>query len=115
RRTDGRGSLALVNRLLNFLLGVGRSDHDRVSLLGALEEERRARLARGSKRLTTFAWYAAEVVRALGWGLRDALVRCASAAGTQPPAPSTRSFISWPDIKLSLRLLIRNPGLTLVS
>ena len=32
----------------------------------------------------------------------------------QHPARSTL-FLSWPDIKLSLRLLIRNPGLTVVS
>ncbi len=30
-------------------------------------------------------------------------------------APHASSFVSWPDIKLSLRLLIRNPGLTVVS
>ena len=36
------------------------------------------------------------------------------APSTQHPAPSGL-FVSWPDIKLSLRLLIRNPGLTVVS
>ena len=89
-----------MKHLVAFLLGVGRSDDERVSLLGDLEEERRTRLARGSGRLLVFAWYTAEVLRAFLWGLRDA----------RPP-----SFASWPDIKLSLRLLIRNPGLTAVS
>ena len=70
---------SLLNFLLRVLLSVGRSDDDRVSLLGDLEEERRARLARGSGRLAAFAWYAAEIVRALVWGLRDAFVRRAFA------------------------------------
>jgi hypothetical protein len=56
---------------LTFLLRVGRSDDERVSLLGDLEEERRARLARGSGQLVVFAWYTAEVLRAFLWGLRD--------------------------------------------
>ena len=59
---------------LNFLLRVGRSDNERVSLLGDLEEEHRARLARGSRRLASFAWYTAEIFRALAWGLRDTFV-----------------------------------------
>ena len=89
-----------MKHLVAFLLRVGRSDDERVSLLGDLEEERRTRLARGSGRLLVFAWYTTEVLGAFLWGLRDA----------HPP-----SFASWPDIKLSLRLLIRNPGLTAVS
>jgi hypothetical protein len=93
---------------LTFLLRVGRSDDDRVSLLGDIEEERRARHARGSSRLAVFAWSTAEICRALLWGLRDALVRRAL-------APRARFMLSWADIKLSLRLLIRNPGLTAVS
>ena len=92
-----------------------------MSLLGDLEEERRARLARGSSRLAVFAWYTAEIVRAFVWGLRDAFVR--RAVAHIAPAlrdqlrrtSSPRSLLSWPDIKLSLRLLIRNPGLTVVS
>ena len=84
-----------MKHLVAFLLRVGRSDDERVSLLGDLEEERRTRLARGSGRLLVFAWYTAEVLRAFLWGLRDA----------HPP-----SFASWPDIKLSLRLLIRTPA-----
>jgi putative ABC transport system permease protein len=97
---------SLIKFLLRVLLSVGRSDDDRVSLLGDLEEEHRIRLARGSGRLATFAWYASEIVRALVWGLRDASTR----RGHSP-----LSLPSWPDIKLSLRLLIRNPGLTVVS
>ena len=93
---------------LTFLLRVGRSDDDRVSLLGDIEEERRVRLARGSSRLAVFAWSTAEISRALLWGLRDALVRRAC-------APRTRFMLSWPDLKLSLRLLVRSPGLTVVS
>ena len=54
--------------LLAFLLRVGRSDDERVSLLGDLEEERRARLARGSSRLAVFAWSTAEILRALALG-----------------------------------------------
>src|SRR6185295_19371064 len=86
---------------LGFLLRVGRSDDERVSLLGDLEEERRARLARGSSRLAIFAWSTAEILRAFAWGLRDVRLRPSGYGGT--------------DIKLSLRLLIRNPGLTAVS
>ena len=114
-----------MNRLLNFLLRVGRSDDDRVSLLGDLEEEHRARLARGSRRLTAFVWYTVEILRALVWGLRDTFVRRAFARRTSQVAsayakasadrPRRASFCSWPDLKLSLRLLIRNPGLTVVS
>jgi putative ABC transport system permease protein len=100
---------------LNFLLRVGRSNDERVSLLGDLEEERCARLARGSSRLAVFVWYTAEVLRAFLWGLRDSFMRRGSAPGTPHLAPRTRSMFSWPDIKLSLRLLIRNPGLTAVA
>ena len=67
----------LLNALLSFLSGVGRSDDERVSLLGDLEEERRTRLARGSSRLAVFAWSTAEILGALAWGLRDAVVRSA--------------------------------------
>ena len=54
------------------------------------------------------------------WGLRDAFVRRAFASPSLalPRAdlrPGRTVFFSWPDIKLSLRLLIRNPGLTFVS
>ena len=111
---------SLRNFLVRLLLSVGRPDDERVSLLGDLEEEHRVRLARGSGRLAAFAWYASEIVRALVWGLRDAFVRRAFAS---PPSHATAthrgfgplSMLSWPDLKLSLRLLFRNPGLTLVS
>jgi len=89
-----------MKHLVAFLLGVGRSDDERVSLLGDLEEERRTRLARGSGRLVVCAWYTTEVLRAFLWGLRDARLP---------------SLASWPDVKLSLRLVIRNPGVTAVS
>jgi putative ABC transport system permease protein len=108
---------------LAFLLRVGRSDDERASLLGDLEEERRARLARGSGQLVAFAWYTTEVLRAFAWGLRDSVARrtTAIARRTSHDAPRTShaarrtSFFCWPDIKLSLRLLIRHPGLTAVS
>lgn len=86
---------------LTFLLRFGRSDEERVSLLGDLDEERQARFEGGSSRLAVFAWSTAEILRAFFWGLLDAL--------------RTALFISWPDIKLSLRLLVRSPGLTIVS
>jgi putative ABC transport system permease protein len=98
---------SLLDFLLRVLLSIGRSDDDRASLLGDLEEEHRSRLARGSGRLAAFAWYASEIVRALVWGLRDAT--------SIHRGHSPLSMLSWPDIKLSLRLLIRNPGLTLVA
>jgi predicted permease len=105
---------------LTFLLRVGRSDAERVALLGDLEEERRSRLARGGGRLACFAWSAAEILRAFAWGLRDAVRRRArppslSAPGGAATARPARSFAFGPDLKLSLRLLIRNPGLTAVS
>ena len=103
---------------LDFLLRVGRSDDERLSLLGDIEEERRGRLARGASRLTAFAWSTGEIFRALAWGLRDAIARRARLRqGDGGQAPNTRrtAFFSWPDLKLSLRLLIRHPGLTLVS
>jgi predicted permease len=98
-----------VKRLVAFLLGVGRSDEERVSLLGDLEEERRTRLARGSGPLFVFAWYTAEVLRAFLWGLHDAHLRPSGYGG------QAFSFVFGPDFKLSLRLLIRHPGLTAVS
>ena len=56
------------------------------------------------------------------WGLRDAFMRRAFALRDAQPdrhrlaARGQRcTLLSWPDIKLSLRLLIRNPGLTVVS
>jgi putative ABC transport system permease protein len=102
---------ALLDFLLRVVVGVGRSDDDRDSLLGDLEEERRTRLEGGSGRLAAFAWHAAEIVCALAWGLREAVVRRPFAS-----ARAQKAFaFSWPDIKLSLRLLIRNPGLTVVS
>ncbi len=111
---------SLLNLLLRVLLGFGRSDDDRMSLLGDLDEEHRTRIARGSGQLAAFAWYASEIVRALVWGLRDAFMRRAFAAPTSHTIGTHRghsplSMLSWPDIKLSLRLLMRNPGLTLVS
>jgi predicted permease len=98
-----------VKRLVALLLRVGRTEDERASLLGDLEEERRTRLARGSGRLSVFAWYASEVFRAFLWGLRDAHIRPSGYGG------HASSFIFGPDIKLGLRLLIRNPGLTAVS
>jgi putative ABC transport system permease protein len=112
---------ALLNLLLRVMLGVGRSEDVRVSLLGDLEEERRARLERGSGRLAASAWYAAEIARAFAWGLRDAFVHRAfpppatHASSTQHRGPRPLLAFSWPDIRLSLRLLIRSPGLTVVS
>ena len=64
---------ALLDVLLRILLSVGRSDGDRVSLLGDLEEERRVRLASGHRGFTTSAWYAAEICGAFAWGRRDAV------------------------------------------
>jgi putative ABC transport system permease protein len=93
----------------SFLLRVGRSEVERVSLLGDLEEERRARLARGSGQLMVFAWCTIEILRAFAWGLRD------SVAQRTTRAAHRTLFFSSPDLKLSLRLLIRNPGLTVVS
>ena len=86
---------------MKFLLRIGRSEDECVSLLGDLEEERRARLARGTSRVAVFAWSTAEICRAICWGLRDARLRPSGFGGA--------------DIKLSLRLLIKNPWLTLVS
>jgi len=108
---------------LAFLLRVGRSDDERLSLLGDLDEERRARVARGGTRLMAFAWYTAEILRAFLWGLRDAVTRTTTQLARRTTHPARRTthhaprtfFVSWPDIKLGLRLLIRNPGLTAVS
>jgi hypothetical protein len=58
---------------LTFLLRIGRSAHERAPLLGDLEEECRARLARGSNHPAVFVWYTAEILRAFFWGLRDAI------------------------------------------
>ena len=101
---------SLFNFLLRVVLGIGRSDDDRVSLLGDLEEERRARLASGHGGFATSAWYAAEICRALVWGLRDAVV-----PSDLRQRRSAMVMFSWPDIKLGLRLLLKNPGLTVVS
>ena len=103
---------------LDFLLRVGRSDDDRLSLLGDLEEECRTRRASsGGGQVAVFAWFTAELLSAFLWGLRDAIGRRTSyaALSTQHRASSTLFNVSWTDIKLSLRLLIRNPGLTAVA
>jgi predicted permease len=99
-----------MRSLLNFLLRIGRSEGDRVSLLGDLEEERRARLASGHGGFATSAWYAAEIGRACVWGLRDAVVSSDLRQGR-----TAMSMFSGPDITLGLRLLLKNPGLTAVS
>lgn len=113
--------------LIAFLLRLGRSADERAALLGDLEEERRARRAGGSGPLVVLAWYTAEVLRAFLWGLRDLITprtrlrqgdggqAYASASADAAADKGRASFVSWPDIKLSLRLLIRNPGLTAVS
>src|SRR5262245_33966114 len=103
---------------LTFLLRVGRSETERTSLLGDLEEEGRARLARGSRRLVVFAWYTAELLRALAWGIRDTFARLTHLRrghDGQTWHGRLASFLSWPDIKLSLRLLVQSPGLTVGS
>ena len=104
---------------LTFLLRVGRSDDERVSLLGDLEEEHRARLARGSGQLSASVWYTKALICAFGCGLRDlvALLTTHHAPRTNrgPHTGPRYVLFSWPDIKLSLQLLIRNPGLTVVS
>ncbi len=107
--------VSLFNFLLRAVLRVGRADDARESLIGDLKEERRSKLAAGTGRLAIFAWYGSEILRALVWGLRDALVRRTSARRTERRALSTLPLFSGPDIKLSLRLLIRHPGLTAVS
>jgi predicted permease len=108
-----------MKQIVNCLLRIGRSDDDRLSLLGDLEEERGARLARGDSRLAVSAWAAAEIVRALLWGLRDTLLRHASQVPALADAAAARprrsSFFSGIDVRLSLRLLIRSPGLTIVA
>jgi predicted permease len=100
---------------LLFLLRVGRSDDERVSLLGDLEEERRARLARGSGPLVVSAWHTAEILRAFVWGLRDLVASRLRHGGPRQASFRRASVFSGLDLKLSLRLLIRNPGLTVVS
>ncbi|MGE5836697.1 MAG: ABC transporter permease [Acidobacteriota bacterium] len=88
---------------LNFLLRLGRSDADRAALLGDLEQERRARRARGCGWLSTFLWQTGQIFGAWAYGVRDAICRRASHG------------VSWPDLKPSVRLLFKYPGLTLVS
>ena len=56
---------------VNWLLRVGRSDADRLSLQGDLDEEWAARMARGKGRLTTFCWYTKEVLSALAFAVWD--------------------------------------------
>ena len=58
---------------LAFLLRYGRSEDERVSMLGDFDEEHRARRARGDGRLSAFAWYTLEILGAFGWGLRDTI------------------------------------------
>jgi hypothetical protein len=96
---------------LTFLLRIGRSAHERAPLLGDLEEECRARLARGSNHPAVFVWYTAEILRAFFWGLRDAI----RAFVRRFADLRAVSMLSPSDLTLSLRLLIRSPGLTVVS
>jgi putative ABC transport system permease protein len=89
---------------------------DRVSLLGDIEEERRARIRRGSGHLSTFVWQTGQILAACVYGARDALRR--SPQASRDPSPGRRAWaglVSWPDLKLSLRLLLKHPGLTLVA
>ena len=104
-----------MNSLLNFLLrvlSVGRSDDDRVSLLGDLEEEHRARRARGAGELAAFAWYASEIVRCLAWDCvtHASRLRTPDVAHATVIAPRSPVDALVARHQLSLRLLIRNPG-----
>ena len=105
---------SLLNFLLRVVLSVGRSDDDRVSLLGDLEEEHRARLARGSG-----ATRGLRVVRgrdlSCTWSGDCVTPSCVAPRTCAQTTAARMVMFSWPDIKLSLRLLIRNPGLTVVS
>jgi hypothetical protein len=89
-----------MRHLLNFLLRLGRSDADRVALLGDLEEEHRARLARGSGRLSAFAWYTNEIIFAFWCAVWD------RARSTQHLAPSTLLV----DVRYALRRWRHRPG-----
>src|SRR5262249_31494180 len=97
---------------LNFLLRIGRSESDCMSLLGDLEEEYRARLARGGHRWPAFAWYTAEVVSALLCGLRDRATRLT-------PHPPSHEASAWralapgailTDLRYALRRWRHRPG-----
>ena len=102
---------------LRFLLRFGRDETDRVSLLGDIEEERRERIARGCGRVSTFLWETAEIIGAWAYSVRDAGRRRLGGAKNSPiVAGHTGSrFLSWADLKLSIRLLFKYPGLTLVA
>lgn len=63
---------------LNWLLRVGYSRDDRVTLLGDLDEEYRERIRPRHGRLRAQGWYLRELVSAMACGLRHP---------TEPPAP----------------------------
>ena len=100
---------------LNVLLRVGRSKADRVSLLGDLAEECDAQLARGHRPLSVFAWYTKEILVAFGCGMRDLIARRGTSGRRPLNTSRLHRLFSWPDLKLSARLLIKHPGLTLVA
>ena len=87
---------------LAFLLRFGRSAADRASLQGDLDEESRARIAGGRGRLSTFVWQTGQILGAGAYAIRDAV-------------PRRFGILSWPDLKLSFRLLFKYPGLTIVA
>jgi predicted permease len=81
---------------LHWLLRFGRSDADRLSLIGDLEEEHRARRAAGAGRAAVFAWETREIVAACLYAIRDA-------------RPGARLRLTA-DVRYALRRWRRRPG-----
>jgi hypothetical protein len=107
-------------RWIRGLLSRLASDEDRDEVLGDLEEAHRARLARHRRLLATVLTRieALDMARAI---LRErrragrARARSGGRGNGLRAAGLGRSTISWLDVKLGVRMLIKHPGLSLVS
>lgn len=73
----------------------------------------RTRARRGA--FVASALYAVHLLRPSTWALARALKRRTAGAAALPVERASGIRISWLDVKLGLRMLVKHPGLTLVS
>jgi putative ABC transport system permease protein len=76
-----------------------------------------AAMSRRTSRIVAGGWYIAQMLRPDTWVLARALRRIteANAASTRESISRGRAGISWLDVKLGIRMLVRYPGLTVLG